>query len=70
MATKNNPKNKGSAGSKKQYDGRDIEPIMYIGTYRGEGKYISAKFAKTPEIILDKDGKPIKWKDIKGTKVS
>ena len=64
MATKNNPKNKGSSGGKKMYNGKDIEPIKYIGTYAGHGKYMSAKYAKTTEIILDAAGKPIKWSDI------
>ena len=64
MATKNNPKNKGSAGGKKTYNGKDIEPIMYVGTYAGHGKYMSAKYSKTTDIILDAAGKPIEWKSI------
>ena len=36
MATKNNPKNKGSAGGKKMYDGKEIEPIKYVGLYAGD----------------------------------
>jgi hypothetical protein len=64
MATKNNPKNKGLSGGKKFIDGKEIEPVKYIGTYFGYGKYISAKYAKTTDIILDADGKPVKWSDI------
>ena len=65
MATKNNPKNKGISGKTKTYNGKEIEPIMYDGTLVGNGKYLSAKFSKTTEIILDSlKGKPILWKDI------
>ena len=58
MATKNNPKNKGTS-AKKFYNGKEVEPIKYIGRHVGEGSYISAKYAKTSEIILDSNGKPI-----------
>ena len=64
MATKNNPKNKGLAGGKKFLNGKEIEPIKYIGTYADEGKYMSAKYIKTTEIILSLNGKPIIWNDI------
>lgn len=65
MATKNNPKNKGSSGGKKMYDGKEIEPIKYVGLYAGDGIYMSAKYAKTNNIVMGTDKKPIKWKDIK-----
>ena len=64
MATKNNPKNKGTSGGKKKFNGKEIEPIKYIGTYVGEAKYISAKYAKTTEIVLGENGKPVRWEDI------
>ena len=65
MATKNNPKNKGVSGKIKTYNGKEIEPIMYDGTLVGNGKYLSAKFAKSTEIILDPaTEKPILWKNI------
>ena len=64
MATKNNPKNKGLAGGKKFHNGKEIEPIMYVGNYAGHGKYISAKYLKTNDIILDETGKPIVWSSI------
>ena len=64
MATKNNPKNKGVAGNVKKYNGKDIEPVMYNGMHIGYGKYLSAKYLKTNEIILDSNGKPVLWDDI------
>ena len=64
MATKNNPKNKGVAGGKKFINGKEVEPVMYVGTYRGHGKYMSAKYVKTTDIIFDDTGKPIVWSKI------
>lgn len=61
MATKNNPKNKGTAGNKKTYNGKDIEPILYDGRYAGHGKYMAAKYSKTTEMIFDENGKPMNW---------
>jgi hypothetical protein len=64
MATKNNPKNKGLAGNKKFLNGKELEPIMYYGTYQGNGKYMAAKYSKTTDILLDEKGIPVKWDSI------
>ncbi len=64
MATKNNPKNKGLSGGKKFHNGKELEPIKYIGTYVGHGKYMAAKYVKTNDIICDDSGKPIAWNTI------
>jgi hypothetical protein len=61
MATKNNPKNKGQSGNKKFFNGKELEPIMYYGNYLGLGKYMSAKYTKTTEIVLDANSVPVKW---------
>jgi len=67
MATKNNPKNKGSSGEKKFFDGKEIEPIKYDGSYIGHGKYMASKYAKTLEMVIGKDGKPVAWSDIEAS---
>lgn len=64
MATKNNPKNKGLSGAKNFYNGKEIEPIKYDGSYVGHGKYMAAKYSKTTDVILDKTGKPITWRSV------
>lgn len=64
MATKNNPKNKGLSGGKKFFNEKEVEPIMYVGTYAGHGKYMSAKYVKTTDVITDSSGKPIAWNSI------
>ncbi|MDR3289735.1 MAG: hypothetical protein LBT02_00425 [Rickettsiales bacterium] len=61
MATKNNPKNKGLAGNKKFFNGKELEPVKYDGTYLGHGKYLSAKYAKTTDLVFDANDVPVKW---------
>lgn len=63
MGTKNNPKNRG-LGSKKQYNGKDVEPIMYYGKAHGNGNYLAVKYSKTSDVIMDESGKPMKWDTI------
>lgn len=64
MASKNNPKNKGLSGGKKFQNGKELEPIMYVGVHAGHGKYIATKYAKTNDILFDANGKPIAWSSI------
>lgn len=63
MGTKNNPKNR-KAVTKKQYQGKDIEPILYHGVNLGHGKYMAAKFAGTTQMIADAAGKPFQWDEL------
>lgn len=64
MGSKNNPKNRGGSAKTKIYNGKEVEPIMFISPVKGEGKYVSAKYAKTSDIICGEDKKPIRWNDI------
>ena len=63
MGSKNNPKNRTGGDKKKVYNGKEIEPIVFYDTEKKK-KYISAKYAKTSDIVLDGKGNPIKWDDI------
>ena len=67
MGSKNNPKNRGGAQGKKTLNGKEIEPIMFVGNTKEEGKYVSAKYAKTSDVILDENKKPVRWNDIKNS---
>lgn len=64
MGTKNNPKNRGADGAKKMLQGKELEPVLYYGKYAGHGKYMAARFVKTNDMILDKNGKPLQWSEI------
>lgn len=63
MGTKNNPKNRGATAKGKLYNGKEVEPIEIIDPINGK-KFISAKVAKTNDIIFDENNNPVKWKDI------
>jgi hypothetical protein len=66
MGTKNNPKNRGAEGEKKKYKGKELEPVLYYGKHAGHGKYMTARFVKTNEMVCDKNGKPMAWDEIVG----
>lgn len=70
MGSKNNPKNRSGSKNIKTLNGKEIEPILYVGNTKEEGKYVSAKYAKTSEVILDEATKrPVRWDKIKDDKV-
>jgi hypothetical protein len=61
MGTKNNPKNRAKAIEKRKYKGKEVEPVYYYGVHSGHGKYMSAKYAGTSQLVLNDSGKPINW---------
>jgi hypothetical protein len=64
MGTKNNPKNRVKAVVKKKFKGKEIEPVFYYGVRIGHGKYMSAKYAGSTQIVVDALNKPIPWDQI------
>ena len=64
MGTKNNPKNRGKVIEKKKHNGKEVEPVLYVGNHAGHGKYIAGKYAGTANLIADKSGKPLPWESI------
>ena len=64
MGTKNNPKNRQKAAEKKKHDGKEVEPVYYYGVHAGHGKYMTAKYAGTSNLVMDGSGKPINWDNI------
>lgn len=63
MGSKNNPKNRGEGAKNKKYNGKEVEPIMFVDPINKK-KYLSAKYVKTTDIICGADKNPIKWSDI------
>jgi hypothetical protein len=61
--SKNARKNK-QFNTKKQFDGKDIDPILYYGVHAGHGKYVSAKFSGSNNLVTDESGKPLPWDEI------
>lgn len=63
MGSKNNPKNRGAESKKKNFNGKEVEPVVFYDTEK-KIKYVSAKVSKSTEVICDKDGNPIRWDEI------
>ncbi|MDA0902561.1 MAG: hypothetical protein O3B09_04035 [Proteobacteria bacterium] len=64
MGTKNNPKNRAKAAEKKKHNSKEVDPVLYHGTNAGHGKYISAKYSGTTDLVVDGNGRPIPWDNI------
>jgi hypothetical protein len=63
VGTKNNPKNRAGTSKSKSLGGKEVEPAMFYDFGRGT-RYLSAKIAKTNDIVCGGDGRPVKWKDL------
>ncbi len=63
MGTKNNPKNRVKNVEKKKHNGKDVEPVYYYGVHTGHGKYMSAKYAGTTQLVQI-EGRPIQWDEL------
>jgi hypothetical protein len=61
--SKNSRKNK-QVAVKKKFNDKEVEPILYYGVHAGHGKYISAKFTGTSNLVCDDGGKPVIWDQI------
>ena len=57
---KNNPNARGAKEQAKMHNGKPIKPVMYIGTWVGQGKYMAAQ-SEDGKIIKDVKGKPIPY---------
>jgi hypothetical protein len=64
MGTKNNPKNRAKNIEKKKFNGKEVEPILYHGVHAGHGKYMSAKYAGSSQLVVDSTNKPLNWDQI------
>lgn len=60
MGTKNNPDNRGKAALGKEFDGKPVTPVKYIGSQIGHGTYIAAQY-DSGQMVTDANGKPIPW---------
>ena len=61
--SKNNVSNRGKSLELKQYSGKGIKPVMYIGERLGHGNYMSARF-EDGKLVRDANGKPLPYKGL------
>jgi hypothetical protein len=57
--SKNNIANRGQGAKEKTYQGKPVEPVMYISN----GRYVAARF-KGGALVMDNNGKPIPYSAI------
>ena len=55
---KNNPNARGAKQQDKTYNGKPIKPVLYVGNWVGQGKFMAAQ-TEDGKIIKDSKGKPI-----------
>ena len=58
MTSKNNPARRAGRTNEKEYDGRKVKPVLYVGSFVGHSKYVAAQ-DEGGKMILDAAGKPI-----------
>jgi hypothetical protein len=61
--SKNDPTARGSGGEGKTFNGKKVKPVLYVGTAVGHGRYIAVQ-DEGGKMIMDKDGKPIAFRDV------
>jgi len=57
---KNNPNARGAKQQDKTYNGKPIKPVLYVGTWVGQGNFMAAQ-TEDGNIIKDSRGKPIPY---------
>ncbi|MBN8530547.1 MAG: hypothetical protein J0L97_01620 [Alphaproteobacteria bacterium] len=63
MSSKNNPENRGRVTELRKYNGKKVQPVMYINPTKGT-KYIAAQY-EDGNLVIDPSSKmPIAYKKI------
>lgn len=57
--SKNNPNKRGEKIQHK-YNGKNVKPVLYVGTRVGHGKYMAVQY-EDGKMALDNNGKPLMW---------
>ncbi len=63
VSSKNDPTARGPAQKDKEYQGKKVKPVLYVGSYVGHGRYMAAQ-DEGGKLILDADKRPIPYADI------
>ena len=57
---KNNPNARGIKQQDKTHNGKTIKPVLFVGTWVGQGRFMAAQ-TEDGKIIKDSKGKPIPY---------
>ena len=61
--SKNDPTARGQAAEGKNFEGKKVKPVLYVGTAIGHGRYIAAQ-DEGSKLVMAQDGRPIAFRDI------
>lgn len=64
MGTKNNPENRGRVTELRQYNGKKVKPVLYVGRQVGHGNFIAAQFEDGKLAMDPNTGVPIPYQNI------
>ena len=63
MASKNNPTRRQVQSAEKDYQGKKVKPVLYVGSFVGHGRYVAAQ-DEGGKVVKDAAGKPIPFSAI------
>jgi hypothetical protein len=61
--SKNDPTARGPAQQAKTFEGKKVKPALYVGSAVGHGRYIAAQ-DEGGKLIVDREGRPIPYRDL------
>ncbi len=63
MTSRNHPARHRGRSSEKDYQGKKVKPVLYVGSFVGHGRYVAAQ-DESGKLVTDADGKPIPYRHI------
>ncbi len=61
--SKNDPSARGPAQQLKEFAGKKVKPVLYVGTALGHGRYIAAQ-DEAGNLVCDRSGRPIPYREL------
>lgn len=63
MTSKNNPARRAGASNTKEVGGKEVKPVLYVGSLVGHGRYVAAQ-DDSGSLIRDAAGKPVPYRQL------
>lgn len=65
IKSKNDPNARGTGAAAKFFGGKEVIPVLYVGTQLGHGKYIAAAYKEGGKMVADAvTKKPLPWESV------
>ncbi len=63
MTSRNHPARRHGMSNEKDYQGKKVKPVLYVGSFVGHGRYVAAQ-DDNGKLVTDTGGKPIPYRRI------